>query len=113
MDSWPTLIAMQTGAFMVPVLTWPPDRTHIIEADPDEEPDIDLPPLPPEPEPLTAAEVAILAHLADDGPVSMRAVAKALGVARRAAWKGLERLRVLGLVQLGDRGWQVGEVVAI
>ena len=113
MDSWPTLIAMLTGAFMVPVLTWPPDRTRIIEADPDEEPDIDLPPLPPEPAPLTRTEEAILAHLADAGPASMRAVADALGVSRRASWTGLERLRVRGLVRLEGGGWQVGEVVAI
>ena len=113
MDSWPTLIAMLSGAFMVPVFTWPPDRTRIITADPDEEPDIDLPPLPPEPAPLTRTEAAILAHLADFGPVSIRAVATALGMSRRAAWKGLERLRVRRLVRLEGGGWQVGEVVAI
>ena len=109
MDSWPTLIAMLSGAFMVPVLTWPADRTRIIEECPDEEPDIDL---PPEPAPLTRTEEAILAHLADFGPVSIRAVATALGMSRRAAWKGLERLRVRRLVRLEGGGWQVAQAMA-
>ena len=96
----------------MPVLTWPPDRTRIITADPDEEPDILLPPLPPEPAPLTAAEVAILAHLADAGPVSMRAVAAALGVSRRASSTCLERLSGRGLVRFEGGGWQVAQAMA-
>lgn len=107
MDSWHVLIAMLVGAWPVPVLTWPADRTRIVVAAPDTEPDLDLPPEPPAPAPLTAADAAILEHLADAGPASVRAVAAAACIPRQTAWRGLQRLQGRGLVVLADKGWHV------
>lgn len=105
-DPWPTLLAILQRAHAVPAIAWPAACTRVVTMrGPDEEPDIELPPEPPEPVPMDETEAAILEHLADAGPASIREAAAALCIPRQRVWRGLQRLQSRGQVCLRSDGW--------
>jgi hypothetical protein len=94
--------------YPVPTVTWPGHRVRVVIArGPEvEEPDLELPPEPPEPPKPTEDEAAILRHLFDAGPDSIRKIAAALPMDRRRVGRGLHALRAQARVHLTDEGWQ-------
>jgi len=105
-DPWAFTIAAILGTLTAPKVQWPRDRTRIVMAPPDTEPDLVLPP-----EPTTAApkpvEQEVLCFLAISGPATVRAAASAIGVPRSTAWRSLQRLSAMRLVEMDSEGWQV------
>ncbi len=105
LDPWPVSIAILQGAYAVPAIPWPAACTRIVVATWPDEPDLDLPPEPPEPAPMTEAEALILEHLAEAGAGSVREVAAAVAMPRSTVCRGLHRLREQGRVVLESDGW--------
>ena len=94
-----------------PAVAWPPERTRVIvcAVDANEEPDLELEPLPAEPTAhqrrIAAFEEAILGFLRDEGVASARDAAAGLGVSSSAAWSRLRALQARGQVVLEPQGW--------
>lgn len=83
-DPWLFAIALLLGTHHAPAIGWP-EHVHRCIAPPDAEPDLVLPPLPPEPSRLKPVEVDTLAKLAIDPGVTARDLAAAVGVSKTSA----------------------------
>ena len=105
-DSWKTFaLALLTGTLAVPMRAWPAERTWIVVAPWPQEPDLERPSDPADPEPLSEADVPIVEHVVDAGATSVREAATALCMPRQRVWRGLHRLQAQGLVRLQHDGW--------
>jgi hypothetical protein len=107
MDPWRIIVAMLCCANHPPALPWPADATHVyVAAEPDNEPDLILPPEPPAPPQMQPGDEQILDFLTCSAGVSIRSAAAALGVHRERVRRAVERLRELGRIEFdGDDGW--------
>lgn len=105
-DPWVIAIALLLGTHPPAAGAWPAEFTRIVVAQgPADEPDLELPPLPPEPEPLKPLQVDCLALLSLQGIASARELAGLLGTHHTGALRALHRLRERGLVALSPAGW--------
>jgi len=97
---------MLSDAVEAPVVRWPADCVHVITArGPDDEPDLELPPLPLAPPQAQPEDALILERVTQSDNVSIRAVAADLRLSRQKVWRALRRMRDLGLVAFDGEAW--------
>ena len=92
-DAGSQMVVMLAGAFAVPVLTWPVERTRVVVVAWPAEPDIALEPEPEPADPMAELDCAILDHLADDPGASIREIAAAVQAPRTVVHRRVVAMR--------------------